>query len=211
MEDWVHGNAFALFSHELQPQTGLPSSDSVLFGGHGKFNGSGSILTKVVQKGKKVSIRLVNTSSDMFFVFTIDNHSFQVISTDFVPIEPYHATTLNIAIGQRYSIIVDMDQAVDNYWMRTWPISACSSNNSIIDERTGILRYKGAPTTLPTTTSTEVVPALCSDEASEKLKPIVKWEVGTTPANNVTEDTFEIDLVPSRGFNRWEVGRRPLW
>lgn len=38
-------------------------------------------------------------SIDTFFKFSIDGHNFTVISTDFVPIEPYETTNLSIAIG----------------------------------------------------------------------------------------------------------------
>ena len=34
------------------------------------------------------------------FIFSIDNHDLEVISTDFVPIHPYIATSLRIGIGE---------------------------------------------------------------------------------------------------------------
>jgi Multicopper oxidase len=114
-------------------------------------------------------------------------------------------------IGQRYSFIIETDQKVDNYWIRTDPSPQCSQNRSVVDGRTGILRYQGAPSVNPTTTAQPNLNFSCTDEPSESLKPIVKWEVDRTPANNVTADTYEVGLQQSRGFLRWAIGEVPLW
>jgi FtsP/CotA-like multicopper oxidase with cupredoxin domain len=134
----------------------------------------------------------------------------EVIETDFVPIEPYTTDSLAIAIGQRYSIIVETDQPVDNYWIRTTPVQGCSSNHTPVDVRTGILRYEGAPSNLPTTTMQPNINFTCEDEPLASLKPIVRWEVGSSPSNNVTDSTYEVGLQQSRGFARWTIGENPL-
>ncbi|KAL1966153.1 hypothetical protein VTN77DRAFT_4705 [Rasamsonia byssochlamydoides] len=211
VEDWVHQSAFTAFVHELNPPP-LPTSDSILLGGQGQYHGSGSIFTKVVPKGKRILLRLINTSTDMLFIFSIDNHPLQVISTDFVPIEPYWTDSLSIAIGQRYSVIIETNQTVDNYWIRTVPPQNCSSNGTIQDGLTGILRYEGAPTTtLPTTSTQPGISYACEDEPLASLKPVVRWEVGSSPANNVTDSTYEVGLQESRGARRWTIGERPLF
>jgi len=38
-------------------------------------------------------------STDMHFVFSVDDHPLQVITTDFVPIEPYWTNSISIGIG----------------------------------------------------------------------------------------------------------------
>lgn len=45
-------------------------------------------------------LHLINTSTESMFIFSIDNHELQVISTDFVPIHPYSTTSLRIGIGE---------------------------------------------------------------------------------------------------------------
>ncbi|KAL9020067.1 MAG: hypothetical protein Q9185_002681 [Variospora sp. 1 TL-2023] len=50
-----------------------------------------------VTRGKKYLLRLINTSVDTTFVFAIDHHNITVMSSDFVPIQPY--TTDHVAIG----------------------------------------------------------------------------------------------------------------
>lgn len=54
-------------------------------------------------QGKKYLFRLINTSVDTTFVFSIDNHNLTVITTDFVPIRPYITDHVVIAIGKRLS------------------------------------------------------------------------------------------------------------
>ncbi|TGO81704.1 hypothetical protein BPOR_1046g00020 [Botrytis porri] len=54
--------------------------------------------------GAKYRLRIINTNY----------HSFQVIQTDFVPIQPYVTNTIFIAIGQRYNAIITADQTPSN-------------------------------------------------------------------------------------------------
>jgi FtsP/CotA-like multicopper oxidase with cupredoxin domain len=57
------------------------------------------VLTRYSQ-GKKYILRVINTSVDTTFVFSIDNHKFEVMSSDFVPIQPYNVTHVLIGIGK---------------------------------------------------------------------------------------------------------------
>lgn len=114
MTDWVHDSAFAVFSQELlaaENLTAPPTGDSILLNGHGHFNcslatdqsrcapGYGSYYTRTFQQGKKYLIRLINTSVGSAFIFSIDGHKMKVISTDFVPIEPYETNAVLVNIG----------------------------------------------------------------------------------------------------------------
>lgn len=87
-------------------------------------------------RAKRYFLRLINTSFDSTFVFTIDNHWLQIIGADFVPIEPYYNTSVLIGIGQRYHIIVEADPVADvsnplpkdgNFWIRTWVADDCGT------------------------------------------------------------------------------------
>ena len=60
-------------------------------------------------RAKRYLLRLINTSFDSTFIFSIDNHWLQIIGADFVPIEPYYNTSVLIGIGQRYHVIVEAD------------------------------------------------------------------------------------------------------
>lgn len=60
-------------------------------------------FTDVRLQGRKYLFRLINTSVDTTFVFSIDNHDLTVITTDFVPIHPYTVDHIVIGIGKRAS------------------------------------------------------------------------------------------------------------
>lgn len=116
-----------------------------------------------------------------------------------------------IASGQRYSVIIETNQPVDNYWIRTVPVETCSSNATFQDGLTGILRYEGAPTATATTITQPGISYACEDEPMASLKPIVRWEVGSSPANNVTDSTYEVGQQKGNdGVLRWTIGEKPM-
>ena len=43
---------------------------------------------------KKYILRIINTSFDATFGFSIDNHGLQIVSSDFVPVQPYYNTSV---------------------------------------------------------------------------------------------------------------------
>ena len=51
------------------------------------------------KQGVRYLLRLINTSVDSTFIFSIDGHNLTVIGMDFVPIEPYTNTSVLIGIG----------------------------------------------------------------------------------------------------------------
>ena len=124
------------------------------------------------------------------FTFTIDNHILQVISADFVPIVPYHSRMINIAIGQRYNIIVEADQynnSETNFWIRTWANQACGDAVGPVPSaypgyvnyaRTGIVRYDMTSTTDPVSRPWAYSP-VCADEPYDSLIPVFPWHVGS--------------------------------
>jgi Multicopper oxidase len=143
---------------------------------------------------KRYLLRLINTSFESTFIFSIDNHLLQIVGADFVPISPYFNTSVLVGIGQRYHVIVTADPRpngkrlpVDgNYWIRTWKAD-CFGFNHTTDaspgfEKTGILRY-GSSQALPTTKQWSDISYRCSDETYTSLKPILPWTVGP-PAND---------------------------
>ena len=163
MTDWYHKSAFHVLTNP-----GDTGGKDILLNGRGnitKFDNKTKHETEIKRalnitfeaprpgRGcKKYLLRVINTSFDTTFVFSIDNHLLQVASADFVPIQPYRNTSVLVGIGQRYNVIVeanplDEESHLDphgNYWIRT-EIADCFGANqgsSGYDE-TGILRYNG--------------------------------------------------------------------
>ena len=142
-------------------------------------------------RAKKYLLRLINTSFDSTFVFSIDNHRLQVITSDFVPIIPYFTNSILIGIGQRYNVIVDADPkggatnpvpSDGNFWIRTWLATGCPIPGCFPPiqnyERAGILRYDVSSTSNPSSNFWPNIPLACSDEPYALLKPVVPWNVG---------------------------------
>lgn len=59
------------------------------------------IFSKVFQRGKRYLLRLINSSAESDFIFSIDNHLLEVITTDFVPIQPFKNESIHIGIGEQ--------------------------------------------------------------------------------------------------------------
>ena len=210
MTDWYHNSSFFILSN-----TSDNAAKDILLNGNGdirRFNNTIQNTTEVQpplnvifepprpgKRSKKYLLRIINTSFDTTFVFSIDNHLLQVISADFVPIHPYSNTSILVGIGQRYNVIVEanpMDRTTHpdagnldvfgNYWIRT-QIATCfkgSNQGSCGYEQTGILRYNVSSNVDPRTTKWSKISTRCSDETYTSLKPVLPWNV-TAPVNGL--------------------------
>lgn len=136
---------------------------------------TGSRFEMTFQPGKTHMLRVVNTAIQSTFKFHIDGHKFTVISSDFVPIEPYETDILNINIGQRYNILVKADQEPGDYWMRSDNQRACAELRNSRDIK-GIVHYEGFSGT-PNTISREYTDE-CVDEPYQKLVPVAPLYAG---------------------------------
>lgn len=163
-----------------------------MYGDDGSTDQTGSRYNVSVTSGTSYRFRIVNGAIDSHFKFMIDNHTMtvskpwnlgfvqtliegQVMSTDFVPITPYETTVLNIGMGQRYDIVVTMDQAAvaSDFWIRAIPQAACSENDST-DNIKGILHY-GSSDSTPTTTAYSFTDE-CVDEDMSNLVPYLSMD-----------------------------------
>ncbi|KAI0666083.1 laccase B [Trametes maxima] len=147
LADWYHTAA------RLGPAFPL-SADAVLINGLGRSSGGpSSDLTVIsVEQGKRYRLRVVSISCDPNFTFSIDGHGLTVIEVDSVSHQPLDIDSLQIFAGQRYSVILNANQSVDNYWIRAIPNTGDITTDGGINS--AILRYSGAPEIEPTTNAT---------------------------------------------------------
>ncbi|KAI4162072.1 MAG: hypothetical protein LQ342_004242 [Letrouitia transgressa] len=148
---------------------------------------------------KRYLLRLINTSFESTFVFSIDNHYLQIVSADFVPIHPYWNTSVLVGIGQRYNVIVEATHPladVDDYWISVQRAS-CFNLPKLPPGKDylalGALRY-GDSTDNPLTSVWPDIDLRCSDEEFSSLRPILPWKVGPA-ANNKTHSTGDQNVV----------------
>jgi iron transport multicopper oxidase len=100
--------------------------------------------------GKTYRIRLVNAGTFVNTEFSIDNHTLTVIEADGVSVEPLNVSSINLAIAQRYSVLVTLDQPAGAYWIRN--VLATDqvryTGLDFNDTTLGVLRYEGVSETI---------------------------------------------------------------
>ena len=145
-----------------------------------------------VQPGKKHLFRIIDSAAQNMFSVHFDNHKMTVIAIDYVPIVPYETEWLNIGIGQRYDVIVEMDQPSAGYFLRAVAQTNCPSScsNDGLGNANGIFLYEGAAATLPTSTSGTFNNAICEDEPLASLVPHFQKGAGTSSAFTSSASTM---------------------
>lgn len=169
--------------------TGPPTLQNCLINGTNTYTDgdvtTGARFETTFVAGTRYRMRIVNGASDTHFRFTIDNHTMEVISSDFVPIKPYNSTNISIGMGQRYDVIVTASEGSvgdGNFWIRAIPQEACSDNDNV-DNILGIIRYNSTSTADPTSTGYTTEDS-CADEDASDLVPYLAMDVGTEVAEN---------------------------
>ncbi|OWF48064.1 laccase-7-like isoform X2 [Mizuhopecten yessoensis] len=132
--------------------------------------------------------------------FSIDNHTLLVISSDGSPFKPVKVESLNLFAGERYDVIIEAINPVGNYWIRTRGLADCGPEMKSASQ-TAILRYLGAPDTLPSG---------CTDYESGnrrgmKLNPFneeMNGDAMITVADLLSTEPNDISLkpIPDRQF-----------
>ncbi|CAG8658386.1 4123_t:CDS:2 [Dentiscutata erythropus] len=170
LSDWYHtlsSDILKLFrAEDYKGFDPLPDSGEI--SGFGQYdcntapknstcNPNNKIATYVVRQGKKYRFRIINMSSLVHFILSIDDHPLTLFEVDGELIKPVTLNTIPINIGQRYSVILNAIKPIDVYQIRA-KISICTPiNNQTINYDTalnynimGILKYEGAKVKLPT-------------------------------------------------------------
>ncbi|KAK0714042.1 multicopper oxidase-domain-containing protein [Lasiosphaeria miniovina] len=203
--DWAHNSAYEFISGAdiLYPTILLNGKGNVTAFGYSGLPSNLTIPTPYTlnfeanpAKPLKYLLRIINTSFQTPFVFSIDNHQLQVVEVDFVPVDGSYITShLHIGIGQRYQVIVEALpipypnqnlSTVRNYWIRTDIIGDCPDAPIPPGDtymKTGILRYDSSSTAKPSTQPWPNLDRNCIEEPLANLRPVVAWDV-TKPSNN---------------------------
>ncbi|KAJ2892353.1 uncharacterized protein MKZ38_009949 [Zalerion maritima] len=188
LQDWSHTEIFTLW--DTAKQGGVPTLETGLINGTNTWScadstdpkcvGGGEKFEAVFEAGKKYRIRVVNGATDGHFQFSIDGHNMTVIASDLVPIVPYAADSIQVAMGQRYDVVVEASADAGNYWLRAGWTDACVMNGSP-EDMTGIIRYDSSSTEDPDTTSAVEASDSCGDEPLASLVPYLSLDVTNTP------------------------------
>ncbi|RUS24212.1 Cupredoxin [Jimgerdemannia flammicorona] len=218
LSDWWHKDRHAQEQGVLSENfTWIGEPDSLLINGRTIYNASfaesdeckGYDVT-TVDYGKVYRFRIMGSQTLETLAFGIGNHTLTIIEIDGHYIEPVETSYLEVASGQRYSVLFYANQSVGNYYVHTdvrW--RAVHPQNGI-----AIVQYSGAtdppknivpdlsqlpsfPKEYPQWISSQFKPFRLS--ASHKPLPL---DI-TSPAREVVLTTSHISL-PS-GVSVWAI------
>jgi iron transport multicopper oxidase len=175
-----------------------PVYQATLINGMGRnFANPGTTPLAVVKvtKGVRYRFRIVNMACDPGYTFSIDGHTLTVIEADGESTKPLLVDSLQIYAGQRYSVILNANQAVGNYWIRAVsntatpkfdPNSAASFQGGI---NSAILRYAGARVIDPATPLKPFLNMLNQDVLQPLTSPAAPG-----PADPNHPDVYKVNL-----------------
>ncbi|XP_069956892.1 uncharacterized protein [Cherax quadricarinatus] len=152
MNDWIHVSTIDKFLNRFH-YIGDGHVENILINGKARiFEAQEGASTPVevvkVTPGLRHRLRLINAGGfSCPMIVSVDNHQLTVISTDGVPVEPYVADSVVLFSGERFDVVLEADQLVDNYWIRFNGIIHCTYHECV---QGAVLRYDGAPEELPT-------------------------------------------------------------
>ncbi|KAF8713768.1 multicopper oxidase family, partial [Rhizoctonia solani] len=210
LEDWYHTPAPTLqaqFFDTNNTALAAPVPDSGLVNGRGRYVGGPQTPRSVinVQRGRRYRFRVINTSAIGSYTFSIENHRMTIIEADGIPHEPLVVDSFQIYAGQRYSVVVEANQTVANYWIRSPMTVANAANNPNLDATNvfAVLHYQGAPNAEPTT---EQGTAIGTPLVEENLHALINPGApgGSNPADvqvNLTIGRTTIDGSVAFTFN----------
>lgn len=162
--DWYYGTVNMHAARTEHANALPPEADNALINGTMVGNSGGSYALTKLATGMRHRVRLINTAVDNHFMVSLDGHTMQVISADFVPIVPYNTSWIFIGIGQRYDVIITADQYPGSYWFRAevQDQAGCGTNfgNGHIKS---IFAYTGYETQTPSSSATNYTQR-CTDE-----------------------------------------------
>ncbi|XP_050459859.1 uncharacterized protein LOC126855865 isoform X3 [Cataglyphis hispanica] len=151
--DWVHELGLTKFLAHRHAD-GDNKAPNLLINGLGRFtsvDGENETLADmpisifVVKPNFRYRFRLINAEFlNCPIEVSVDNHTLYVISSDGRDIEPVQAESLVSYAGERFDFIIEMNQPVDNYWMRFRGLMDCDER-FLSAYQVAILRYEGAP------------------------------------------------------------------
>ncbi|CAG8504340.1 2475_t:CDS:2 [Cetraspora pellucida] len=181
LNEWYHNTTKDILAVKMAPtyQGVNPVPDAVLISGYGQYDCTAASTknktctsvtpaTYVVQSGKRYRFRIINTSADSHFHFSIDNHQLSLIEVD--------GTNVTQACQFR------VNASTINY------------DSSINWNATGILRYEGANGTTPTSQDfPDTAPLTCDDVPDSSLIPFV----ANPPPQNATQYILNITYAPN--------------
>ncbi|KAJ7583561.1 laccase [Mycena floridula] len=203
LADWYHNPAIAMEENFLNiAPFHEPIMDSGLINGVGRYNGGPEVPWSRINvvAGKRYRFRVINTSAYAAFTFSIAGHRMTIIEADGVNHQPLTVDAFDIYVAQRYSVVVEANQPVDNYWI-SGPMTLKHSLDT--DNVFAVFHYEGAPDADPKAKPDLSAKGVLLEEF--QLRPLDNAPApgGSAPADHVIDLKFGEDT--STGVNHWFI------
>ncbi|KAH9074384.1 laccase [Lactarius deliciosus] len=199
LADWYHYLSTAA--------PAIPAFNSTLINGKGRYPGGPAAALAIVNvtRGKRYRFRVVSISCDPSFTFSIDGHQLTVIEVDGIETKPLIIDSLEIFAGQRYSVILNANQPVANYWIRSLPPGRDFSNLNNL----AILSYAGAPAN-QTVDPTVNIPVSKLPLVETNLHPLVSTPVPGNAVPGGADININLDVVLNTSLFEFTVNGVPF-
>lgn len=163
--------------------------------------------------GNRLRLRVIHHGSHSILYLSIDGHRLKVVEADDTSVQAVEVTELALAPGQRYSVVVDLDQGQqgDSFWIRTRAATWCYNPKWKV-EGLGVLRYfdaaaESVPAGMPNTTAweglAEAIPETCKDmdELGHQFVPLIPVDPPAT-----ADESYSFKTQIGFGFIDQETG-----
>lgn len=195
MSDWYHTYYKDLLDALSVPTSQspvYPESNNILINGKNPFNcamANGSecsqapLATFNLTSGKTHRMRFINAGADATLKISLDDHRFEVIAQDFVPVQSYWTDVLTLGIGQRNDVIVHAKNTSHGaYWLRAMAPPGCgtvAAGGQSVGK--AAIYYENAnrtvlPISPPNDNFMEIIE--CANDALEKTLPVLALASG---------------------------------
>ncbi|KAI9019507.1 Cupredoxin [Phycomyces nitens] len=156
LSEWWHRDRVEFEKYLLGPTfNGIWEAESILLNGKTVYQ---PIQTKPdackgydiipVERNKTYRIRVIGATAFRTLGFAIANHSLTIIEVDGEPVEPYVTSFLEVASGQRFSVLITADQEPTDYSIgttRRWTDATVPATSNGY----AVLRYQANPPSPP--------------------------------------------------------------
>ncbi|KAK1955884.1 multicopper oxidase [Colletotrichum sublineola] len=207
--DWYYETADRLERRaELVSNGPPPASDNILFNGKNinPFGPGGQYQKTRLTPGKKHLLRLINTSVDNTFTVQLQGHSFTVIATDLVPVKPVVKDSLFMTVGQRYDVIIEADNKIENYWFNATVGGGGLCGVTKNPYPASVFFYDGAPDRLPVDAGTPPANLGCADTTGfTPILPRTAPKDEFNPNKQILDVNLDQPTIDGNKVFRWTV------
>ncbi|KIJ45860.1 multicopper oxidase [Sphaerobolus stellatus SS14] len=199
LTDWYHPTALISTNQFINEGASEPVPDSGLINSAGRYSGGPAVTrTRInVSRGLKYRFRIISVSAEGTFDFAIDNHRMTIIEADGISTVPYTVDSVMVIPGQRYSVVVNANQTIGNYWIRaTQTIRGATTQPSNPNfngtDVYAVLHYAGADNNEPTTPQPVTLPPGGVAFQEFQMSPLIDPGAprGSSPPDKVFNFTF---------------------